>query len=72
MRSLGIAKLCGVLFLLGAWALSAQPAAAQPQTLVGWFSFIVADYPSEAGLASETTYFLTEDTGERHEVADCC
>ena len=27
MRSLGVAKLCGVLFLLGAWALSAQPAA---------------------------------------------
>ena len=55
-----------ILFLLG--ALSAQPATAQPQTLTGWFSFIVADYPTESGLASETTYFLTEDSGKRHEL----
>ena len=54
--------------LLGAWVAAAQPATAQPQTLVGWFTFIVADYPSEAGLTSETTYFMTEDSGERHEL----
>ena len=69
MRSLGIAKLCGVLFLLGAWALSAQPAAAQPQTLVGWFTVTVADELTESGLVSETTYALTEDSGERHELS---
>ncbi len=57
-----------VLSLLGAWALSAPPAAAQQQTLTGWFSMTVADYPSESGLASETTYALTEDSGERHEL----
>ena len=64
----GNIKRCVVLFLLGVWALSVQPAAAQPQTLSGWFTFIVADYPTEAGLTSETTYFLTEDSGERHEL----
>ena len=68
MRSLGISKICGVLFLLGAWTLSAQPAAAQQQTLTGWFSMIIADYPSESGLTSDITYILTEDSGERHEL----
>ncbi len=52
-----------VLFLLGV-----SPVAAQDQTLTGWFSFIVTDYPSDTGLTSETTYFLTEDSGERHEL----
>ena len=70
MRSLllGISKICGVLFLLGAWTLSAQPAAAQQQILIGWFSMIIADYPSESGLTSDITYILTEDSGERHEL----
>ena len=65
---LGNIKRWAVLCLLGAWVASAQPAAAQPQTLTGWFTFIVADYPSESGLSSETTYFLTEDSGERHKL----
>ena len=52
-----------VLFLL-----EVLPVAAQDQTLTGWFTFIVADYPSDTGLTSETTYFLTEDSGERHEL----
>ena len=43
-------------------------AEAQQATLTGWFTFIVADSPSEAGLTSETTYFLTEDSGERYEL----
>ena len=55
-----------ILFLLG--ALSAQPATAQPQTLSGWFSFIAAEYPTESGHASEITYTLTEDSGERYEL----
>ena len=57
-----------VLFLLGIWAVPAPPAAAQDETLTGWFSFTVADYPTESGLASEITYELTEDSGERHEL----
>ena len=65
---MGSVKSWAGLFLLGACVLSAQPAAAQPQTLTGWFSFIVADSPSEAGLVSEVTYILTEDSGERHEL----
>lgn len=52
-----------VLFLLGV-----SSGAAQDQTLTGWFSFTVADYPSESGLASEITYTLTEDSGTRHEL----
>ncbi len=52
-----------VLFLLGV-----SPTAAQDQTLTGWFSFIVVDYPSESGFASEITYVLIEDSGERHEL----
>ena len=55
--------ICLVLFLLGV-----SPAAAQDQSLTGWFSFIVADYPTESGLASEITYELTEDSGERYEL----
>ena len=43
-------------------------ATAQDQTLTGWFSFIVADSPSDAGFTSETTYYLTEDSGARHEL----
>ena len=61
-------KISLLLFLLGTWALSAQPATAQDETLTGWFTFIVADYPTEAGLASDITYTLTEDSGERHEL----
>ena len=57
-----------VLFLLGVWSILAPPVHAQPQTLTGWFSFTVADYPTESGLVSETTYSLTEDSGERHEL----
>ena len=38
------------------------------QTLTGWFSFTVADYPTESGLAAEITYTLTEDSGTRHEL----
>ena len=61
MRAMCIMGLA--LFLLGI-----SPAAAQDQTLTGWFSFIVTDYPSDTGLTSETTYFLTEDLGEQHEL----
>ena len=57
-----------ILFLLGVWAVPAPFATAQDDTLTGWFTFIVADYPSEDGLVSETTYVLTEDSGERHEL----
>ncbi len=55
--------ICLVLFLLGV-----PSAAAQHQSLTGWFSFTVADYPPESGLAAETTYTLTEDSGARHEL----
>ena len=48
--------------------LGGTPAPAQAATLTGWFSFIVADSPSDAGLTSETTYTLTEDAGARHEL----
>ena len=57
-----------ILFLLGIWAVPAPLATAQDDTLTGWFTFIVADYPSEDGLVSETTYILTEDSGARHEL----
>ena len=49
-------------------AVPAPLATAQDDTLTGWFTFMVADYPSEDGLVSETTYILTEDSGERHEL----
>ena len=61
-------KLSLILLLLGMWAAGASPATAQSQTLTGWFSFIVADYPPESGLAPEITYTLTEDSGARHEL----
>ena len=61
-------KISLILFLLGVWAVSAPPATAQDETLTGWFTFIVADYPTESGLASEITYALTEDSGERYEL----
>ena len=61
-------KICLVFSLLGALAVFAPPVHAQQQALTGWFTFIVADYPSASGLVSETTYFLTEDSGERHEL----
>ena len=61
-------KILIVLFLLGVWAVPAPLATAQDNTLTGWFTFIVADYPSEGGLVSETTYVLTEDSGARHEL----
>ena len=57
-----------ILFLLGMWAVPTPLATAQDDTLTGWFTFTVADYPSEDGLVSETTYFLTEDSGARHEL----
>ena len=61
-------KLALVFFLLGVWAVSAPPAPAQAAPLTGWFSFTVADYPTESGLAAEITYTLTEDSGARHEL----
>ena len=57
-----------VLFLLGTWALSAQPAAAQQQTLTGWFSITVADYPPESDLAADTTYGLTDAYDQYHDL----
>ena len=57
-----------VLFLLSAWAVLAPPAKAQHQTLTGWFSITVADYPPDSGLASEITYGLTDDHGQYHEL----
>ena len=68
MRSLRSLKISLVLSLLGAWAVFAPPVHAQQQTLTGWFSMTIADYPSESGLVSEITYVLTEDSGERHEL----
>ena len=65
-RRPAVRKLSLVFSLL--WAVSAPPATAQDETLTGWFTFIVADYPPESGLASEITYTLTEDSGERHEL----
>ena len=67
-RRLAACKPALVFFLLGMWAIQTPPVMAQSQTLTGWFSFIVADYPSESGLAAEITYTLTEDSGERHEL----
>ena len=67
-RRLAVPKLSLVFSLLMLWAIPAPPATAQDQSLTGWFSFIVADYPTESGLASEITYTLTEDSGERHEL----
>ncbi len=67
-RSLRSVKISLVLFLLGAWAVFAPPVHAQHETLTGWFSMTIADYPSESGLVSEITYVLTEDSGERHEL----
>ena len=57
-----------VVFLLGVWMLSAQPVAAQPQTLSGWFTITVTDYRTASGLVEETSYGLTEDSGARHEL----
>ena len=68
MRSLRSLKISLVLSLLGAWAVFAPPVHAQQQTLTGWFSMTIADYPPESGLAPEMTYVLTEDSGERHEL----
>ena len=59
-------KISLILFLLGAWALSAPPTEAEQQTLTGWFTMTIMDYQTESGLAAETTYTLTEDSGERH------
>ena len=67
-RRRAIFKLSLALSLPGVWVVSAPPAAAQDETLTGWFTFTVADYPTESGLASEVTYELTEDSGERHEL----
>ena len=68
MRNHGFLKSGVVLFLLGAWTLFAPLAEAQQATLTGWFTFIVADSPSESGLTSEIAYILTEDSGERYEL----
>ena len=67
-RRLVAFKLALVFFLLGMWALQTPLVMAQAEPLTGWFSFTVADYPTESGLASEITYVLTEDSGERHEL----
>ena len=67
-RRLAVLKRSLVFSLLGALAVFTPPVHAQDQTLTGWFTFIVADYPSDSGLTSETTYFLTEDSGTRHEL----
>ena len=67
-RRLAVLKLPLVFSLLGAWVVCTPPVHAQQQPLIGWFSFIVADYPTETGLTSETTYILTEDSGARHEL----
>ena len=67
-RMLSVFKLSLVLSLLGAWTVFAPPVHAQHQTLTGWFTITVADYPTESGLAPEMTYALTEDSGERHEL----
>ena len=61
-------KILTVLFLLGVGLLFTPSTAAQSQTLTGWFTFMVADYHTESGLAAETIYTLTEDSGERHEL----
>ena len=55
--------ICLVPLLLGV-----SPATAQDQSLTGWFSLTVADYPPESGRAAETSYALTEDSGARHEL----
>ena len=67
-RCRAVFKLSLIFSLLGVWAVNAPPATAQDATLTGWFSFTVADYPIEDGLASEITYTLTEDSGTRHEL----
>ena len=64
----GSVKSYGVLFLLSAGTVFAPPAEAQQETLTGWFTFIVADSPTEIGFVSETSYVLTEDSGARHEL----
>ncbi len=66
MRTVKLSMCVGTLVAM--LLLGGTSAAAQDQTLTGWFSFIVADYPTEAGLTSETTYILTEDSGARHEL----
>ncbi len=67
-RRRAVCKLALVFSLLGVWAIQTPLVMAQAATLTGWFTFIVADYPSDTGLTAETTYFLTEDSGERHEL----
>ena len=66
-RRRAVCKPALVFFLL-VWAIRTPLVYAQSQTLTGWFSFTVADYPSESGLAAEITYTLTEDSGTRHEL----
>ncbi len=61
-------KISLILFLLGVWSVYSPPATAQDETLTGWFSFIVADYPSESDRDSEITYGLTDDLGQYHEL----
>jgi len=67
-RLRAVFKLSLVFSLLGIWQVPAPPTIAQSQTLTGWFTFMVADYPTDTGLTSETTYFLTEDSGAQHEL----
>ena len=67
-RRRAVSKPALVFFLLGVWAIRTPLVMAQAATLTGWFSFTVADYPSESGLAAEIIYTLTEDSGTRHEL----
>ncbi len=67
-RRRAVFTLALVFFLLGVWAIRTPLVMAQAATLTGWFSFTVADYPSESGLTAEITYTLTEDSGARHEL----
>ena len=67
-RRRAVCKLALVFSLLGVWAIQTPLVMAQAAPLTGWFSFTVADYPIESGLAAEITYTLTEDSGARHEL----
>ena len=57
-----------VLFLLGVGVVPAPLATAQDDTLTGWFTFIVADYPPESERDPEITYGLTDGHGQYHEL----
>ena len=67
-RRRAVCKPALVFFLLGVWAIQTPLVMAQAATLTGWFSFTVADYPIESGLAADIIYTLTEDSGARQEL----